>query len=90
MDLILGVRPEDIALSRTSEGDDWLPVEVYVVEPLGSEKIINIKVAGHILKARTSPTFPARTGETLYARIDQTRAHLFDAQTTRSLTRREG
>ena len=90
IDLILGVRPEDIALSHTSEGSDWLPVEVYVVEPLGSEKIINIKVAGHILKARTSPTFPARTGETLYARIDQTRAHLFDAQTTRSLTRREG
>jgi multiple sugar transport system ATP-binding protein len=88
-DLILGVRPEDIALSREPQAG-YVPVEVYVVEPLGSEKIINVKLAGHVAKARTAPTFAAATGETLYARIDQTRSHLFDAQTTESLTGREG
>ena len=56
-----------------------MPVEVYVVEPLGSEKIVNVRLAGHIVKARTSPTFRATPGETLFARIDQSRSHLFEA-----------
>jgi len=86
-DLVLGVRPEDIHLSRDAK-PDFLPVEVYVVEPLGSEKIINVRQAGHILKARTPPTFAARTGEILFARIDQPRAHLFDAATTETVTGR--
>jgi multiple sugar transport system ATP-binding protein len=89
-DLILGVRPEDVHLSHEPGATgERLPVEVYIVEPLGSEKIVNVRLAGHVLKARTAPTFAARTGETLYARIDPTRAHLFDAQSTLSLTRRE-
>jgi multiple sugar transport system ATP-binding protein len=86
VDLVLGVRPEDIALSREPK-PEFLPVEVYVVEPLGSEKIINLRLAGHVIKARTPPTFAAATGDTLFARIDQTRAHLFDAKTTEALTR---
>ena len=88
VDLILGVRPEDVALARELK-PDFVPAEVYVVEPLGSEKIINLRIGGHIVKARTPPTFAASAGETLFARIDQSRAHLFDAATTESLTRRE-
>lgn len=84
-DLVLGVRPEDIALSREPK-PEFFPAEVYVVEPLGSEKIVDLRLAGHVLKARTPPTFPAVMGETLFARIDQARAHLFDAQTSEALT----
>jgi multiple sugar transport system ATP-binding protein len=84
-DLILGVRPEDIALSREPK-PDFVPAEVYVVEPLGSEKIVDLRLSGHVLKARTPPTFPATMGETLWARIDQSRAHLFDARSTEALT----
>ncbi|MBC8101369.1 MAG: ABC transporter ATP-binding protein [Cytophagales bacterium] len=83
--LMLGVRPEDIALSREPK-PEFLAVEVYVVEPLGSENILSILLGGHLLKARTAPTFPARVGETLFARVDQTRAHLFDTQTTQRVS----
>jgi len=85
-DLILGVRPEDVALSR-EEKPEFHPAEVYVVEPLGAENIVDIDLAGHVIKARTAPTFTAHIGETLYVRLDQSRAHLFDAETTRSWTR---
>ncbi len=84
-DLILGVRPEDLHVFGEPT-PDALPAEAYVVEPLGSEKIISVRLAGHIVKARTPPTFPARVGETLHVRIDQTRAHLFDKETTESVT----
>lgn len=84
-DLVLGVRPEDITLSREPK-PEFVPVEVYVVEPLGSEKIVNVRLGGHVVKVRTAPTFAAQAGETLFARIDQPRAHLFDAASTEALT----
>jgi multiple sugar transport system ATP-binding protein len=84
-DLVLGVRPEDLHLTREPQ-HDAVPVEVYVVEPLGSENIVNVRLAGRILKARTAPTFAVRAGDVLFARIDQDRAHLFLAGTTESIT----
>jgi multiple sugar transport system ATP-binding protein len=83
--LFLGVRPEDITLKHEA-APEFDPVEVYVVEPLGAENIIDLRIAGHALKARTLPTFKTRIGDQLSLRIDQTRAHLFDAETTVSLT----
>ena len=78
--LALGVRPEDVALVPTAE-PGTIPVKVVVVELLGSENIINVELAGHMVKARTGPTFRPKVGETFHARIEQTRAHLFDATT---------
>jgi multiple sugar transport system ATP-binding protein len=83
-DLVLGVRAEDIELSRT-ERPEFLRAEVYVVEPLGSENIIDLRLAGHVLKARTAPTFTAAIGEPMWVRIDQSRMHLFNAATTEAL-----
>ena len=63
----------DVTVSRSEFshcGDDspeFLPVEVYVVEPLGSEKIVNVRLAGHIVKARTSPTFPEKPSRSVIA-----------------------
>src|SRR5579871_439186 len=76
--LILGVRPEDITLRKDSP-PDFEPVEVYVVEPLGAETIVDVRIAGHLFKVRTPPTFTAKIGDRLAMRIDQSRAHLFDA-----------
>ncbi len=83
-DLVLGVRAEDIELSR-AEKDGFLHAEVYVVEPLGSENIIDLRLAGHVLKARAAPTFTAAIGDPMWARIDQSRMHLFDTATTEAL-----
>jgi multiple sugar transport system ATP-binding protein len=89
--LVLGVRPEDIHVSR-EEMPEGMPAEVYVLEPLGSENIIDLRLAGGassaesiLMKARTAPTFTPRMGDPLWARIDQDRMHLFDAETTEAL-----
>jgi multiple sugar transport system ATP-binding protein len=82
--LVLGVRPEDVMLERSATSE-FLPSEVYVVEPLGFENIIDVRLAGHVVKVRTAPTFTARIGETLYMRIDQERARVFDAETTEAM-----
>lgn len=79
VDLMLGVRPEDMMLFPVST-PNALPAPVYLVERLGAENIVNVQIAGHVVKIRTAPTFAAKSGDALFARIDQTRAHLFDAQ----------
>lgn len=82
--LTFGVRPEDATLTeRDTTGT--VRGEVYVVEWLGSEKIINLRVAGHIVKLRTGPTFPATVGETVGVRFDLSRAHLFHDATGNAL-----
>lgn len=83
--LILGVRPEDILL-RSDAPPDFEPVEVYLVEPLGAETIVDVSLGSHIFKVRVGPTFQAQIGQRLHMRIEQCRAHLFDTETTLCLT----
>jgi multiple sugar transport system ATP-binding protein len=78
--LVLGVRPEDVTFVEAGLPGS-VPVTVEVVELLGSENIINVGLAGHIVKVRTTPTFRPTLGQTLHARINQSRAHLFNKQT---------
>jgi multiple sugar transport system ATP-binding protein len=87
-DLLFGIRPEDISLVAP-QTPGTLDGEAIVVEPLGPEKIVNERVAGHVVKARTLPTFPARVGEKFGVRFDQNRGHLFNKETTEALTRME-
>lgn len=83
--LVLGVRPEDITLSRTSGSDDY-SVDVYIVEPLGAENIVDIRLKDNAFKVKCAPTFLPQIKDVLHMRIDQTRAHLFDAETTLAVT----
>jgi multiple sugar transport system ATP-binding protein len=80
-ELVLGVRPEDVHLS-TESGAETIEARVVVVELLGSENIINVEIAGHIVKARTGPTYRPHIDDVLHVRIDQSRSHLFNAETT--------
>ncbi len=91
--LVLGVRPEDVAVSTdpvvspsNQALSGWLPAEVYVVEPLGSENIVDLKVGEQIIRAKTPPTFKPPMGAPVRFSIDQARMHLFDRQTEQALT----
>ena len=88
-ELVLGVRPEDVHLldAPTSES---LEAKVVVVELLGSENIINIEIAGHVVKVRTGPTFRPHVGDVLNVRIDQSRSHLFNTESTDRYVTPEG
>jgi len=83
--LVLGVRPEDVAVS-TDTRQGWLPAEVYVVEPLGSENIVDLKVGEQIIRAKTAPTFKPQMGAPVHFSIDQARMHLFDRESEQALT----
>ncbi|HWQ15648.1 MAG TPA: ABC transporter ATP-binding protein [Roseiflexaceae bacterium] len=81
-ELVLGVRPEDIALHGVPpSGDDAIPAEVYAVEPLGDRTIVDLRLAEAIVKVRAAPTFDAPQGARTWLAVDRARIHLFDPRT---------
>jgi multiple sugar transport system ATP-binding protein len=82
--LTLGIRPEGV-LVRHEATDGFLPVETQIIEPLGSFDIVDLKVGTKMLRARTKSGFVSGPGEKVYARIDPSQAHFFDAASGQSL-----
>jgi len=79
-ELVLGVRPTNIAVSREKTSAERIQAEVYAAEPLGSETILDIKLGEDIVKAVVPPTFTSKIGENVWLSIDRSRMHIFDKQ----------
>jgi multiple sugar transport system ATP-binding protein len=75
-DIILGVRPGDIA----ADGNGLL-AEVYVSELLGESTIVNLKMGADLVKMRVNGASSFRDGEQIRVRLDPDRLHLFEADT---------
>ncbi len=80
-----GIRPENLRL--TGSASDWptLDLEVEVVEPLGAENLVTLKLGGHEMKGRFAPDVRPDPGSRLRVALDPARFHLFDAKTGAAL-----
>ena len=81
--LVFGAHPEDIVVSHQSIPNAF-QAEVYSVEPLGAETIVELTLgtdtsgAHTILKASTAPNFEAEIGQHIYVTFVSERMHFFD------------
>jgi len=75
-----GVRPEHLTL-----GNAGIPVEVSVLEPMGSETQLFAKVGGQRLVALLRQRLSAKPGDKLSLMPDVSAVHLFDAVTRQRL-----
>ena len=75
-DVTLGIRSEDVRVTLTST-PGWMEGEVYVVEPLGSEAIANIKIGGDIVKSKTMTLTEEATGKKAWIHFDKSKMHIF-------------
>ncbi len=91
--LVLGIRPEHIRMRAGAEAKaarDLISGEVWVYQPLGSEDIYDIRLAGEeILKVR-APAEQARyvvheMGQKTLLEFDKERMYLFDRDTGETL-----
>jgi multiple sugar transport system ATP-binding protein len=78
--IILGVRPEEVALAR-EPAPDHVPGEVFVVEDLGNERLVTLDLGGQFVVARMPAEYAAEMGERLWFGFEPARAHLFDPAT---------
>ncbi len=83
---ILGVHPEDVIVSHQLIPNAF-QTEVYSVEPLGAETIVELTLgtdatgAHTTLKSRAAPNFQTQIGESLYVTFVPERLHFFDKTT---------
>ncbi len=76
--LKFGVRPENIALLPT-EGAQRVPAQVSLLEPLGAETLITLRIGGAEMVARGPAAFRQPPGTALEVWLHPQHLHLFDA-----------
>jgi len=81
-EITLGVRPEDLTVAGAADPDDLcFDAVVEVVEQLGSEILLDMKVGDNVMVASVEPTVPVKVRDKLRFAIRPSRLHLFDAKT---------
>jgi multiple sugar transport system ATP-binding protein len=80
----LGFRPEHAGLAEPG-APGTLAAEIYVVEPLGNETLVTLKVADALVNLRASAGFERPIGEACGVRPEPEHVHLFDTDTGAAL-----
>jgi multiple sugar transport system ATP-binding protein len=79
-EIAFAIRPEDLA-----PGQDGLPAEVRVVEPLGPHVLVTCDVEGHLFRAVLDSDIELARGETVRLAPVPDRIRWFDPETEESL-----
>jgi len=86
VELILGLRPGDLSISESvEETQRFVPGEIYVIEPLGTETVVDVKVGEDIIRVREKSAFRASMGEKVKMVFDENSMHLFDKKTEKAI-----
>jgi multiple sugar transport system ATP-binding protein len=86
-DLVLGVRPEHVHVSLTPV-EGAIRGEVFVVEDLGNELLLDLRVDGQPMVARISGIVEPAIGDSVWLGFDQKDVHIFDPRTETHLVAR--
>ncbi len=84
--LVLGFRPEHVELLDEESGPGiW--GEVYVLEPLGRDTIVNIKIEGveNLIKVFEDPSKKVEEGKKVFMKPKIDLIHVFDGDTERAI-----
>ena len=73
----LGIRPENLRLAAEA-GDLQVAASVALIEPLGAETLVTLKIGTAEMIARTSASFRAAPGTSVTLHVRPAHLHLFD------------
>jgi multiple sugar transport system ATP-binding protein len=81
-EILLGVRPEDLSVAGAADSDySCFDAVIEVVEQLGSEILLDMKVGGDVMVASVEPGVQAKVRDKLRIAVRPCRLHVFDAKT---------
>jgi len=78
--VLVGVRPEDISVS-----DAGAAGEVYIVEPLGRDDLVNVNVGAVNVNVLADPELSLKISDTVHLRFNMHKVQFFDPTTEKSL-----
>ena len=79
-EVTLGIRPEDIIVS-----DQGVPGEIYVVEPLGRDDLLDVEVGDIHIHVLADPALGLKLGDKINLSFDTDKVQFFDPKTEESL-----
>ena len=80
--ITIGIRPEDLRVGSGADSADLsFDAVVEVVEPLGSEILLDVAVAGQSVVCRVDPTVKARPHDKIRLAFVPERIHFFEPKT---------
>ena len=82
--ILLGIRAENMETLAEPMADS-LPVEVQVVEPLGSQNLLTVEIGRDIVKVATHPNFMVSPGQMVYLRFPADKIRWVDPESERVL-----
>jgi multiple sugar transport system ATP-binding protein len=81
-EVTIGIRPENLHVATESDPAGFtFPSKIEVVEQLGSEILLDVRVGGDTMVAAVDPTTRARVQDQIRLAVNPARLHFFDAQT---------
>lgn len=83
-EVALGVRPADIAI-RLEKRENGIPAEVYVVEPLGDQLLVDFKLGAGVYKAFGPADLRAGIGDKVFIEFNRGKIHIFDKKTEKAI-----
>jgi len=84
-ELILGIRPEHISISKKPLTEDSIEAEIYVIEPSRPDVIVSISVGAKALEALAPETFRGDMGEKVWITFDRSKVYVFDKKTENAI-----
>jgi len=78
--VIMGIRPEDITIA-----DQGISGEIYVVEPLGRDDLIDVRIGEAGVHVLADPTLGLKMGQNVTLNFNTHKVQLFDPETEQSL-----
>ena len=82
----LGVRPEDVHIATGADPAQYVfDAVVEVVEPLGSEILLDLRVSGGSIVARVEPTVRVKVHESIKLAVNAERLRYFDVKTEQAI-----
>ena len=81
-EVTIGIRPENLHVATNSDPAGFtFHSKVEVVEQLGSEILLDVRVGGDTMVAAVDPTIRARVQDQIRLAVNPARLHFFDAHT---------
>jgi multiple sugar transport system ATP-binding protein len=70
---------------QAKAADETIRAEVYVVEPLGSENVIDMKIGAFLVNALSSSSLVLDIGQEVHVSFKKEKIHSFDKKTGKTL-----
>lgn len=82
--VLVGIRAEAMDVHKNEQPGSF-PVEVEVVEPLGSMNLLTIRIEGAGIKVATRPDFPVRIGDTVWLNFPREKIRWMDIESEKEI-----